>query len=223
MLDLYSLFIAFSIGILGGAHCIGMCGGIIGALTLSIDESQPQKRILIVMCYNVGRVLSYLVIAFIFYQLIGFLEAYFALQFMRYIAGILLIAMGLYLANWWRGLIYLEKGGAYLWRYIQPLSRSLLPVNSYKQAFFLGMIWGWLPCGLIYSALAYATAAESSVAAVLTMLAFALGTLPAVLATGLLAQQLTVLVNHSILRKVFAVTIILFGIWTLLTSSGHSH
>jgi len=213
-MDISSFFIAFSIGVLGGAHCIGMCGGIMGALTMAIDDAQYQRRFLMVVSYNLGRITSYLLIAGVFYALVSRIEDYFALSIMRTLSGFLLIAMGLYLANWWRGLVYIEKAGSYLWRYIQPLSRSLLPVTSFYQAFLLGILWGWLPCGLIYSALVYSSAAQSTAEAVMIMLAFALGTLPAVMASGLLAERLAALIKYAALRKTFAVCIIVFGIWT---------
>lgn len=222
MIDWPTLLVAFSIGILGGAHCIGMCGGIMGALTMAVSVERYRQKLLLIIAYNLGRIISYLFIAWVFYQLVSHVEDYFALQFMRYVAGCLLITMGLYLADWWRGLLYLEKWGAYLWRLIQPLSRSFLPVKSYHHAFFLGVIWGWLPCGLIYSALAYSTAADSSANAVLTMLAFAVGTLPALLSSGLLAERLLVLVKKTKIRQGFAVVIILFGIWTLYQVIAHS-
>lgn len=222
MIDIPALLAAFSIGILGGAHCVGMCGGIIGALTMSVSAEQYRQRFFLIVFYNLGRISSYLLIAWVFYQLIHSLQNYFALQFMRYVAGVLLIAMGLYLANWWRGLIYLEKAGSYLWRFIQPFSRSLLPVTSSSQAFLLGVIWGWLPCGLIYSALAYAVTANTSFNAVLIMLAFAVGTLPAVLASGLLAERLLMLVKKSVVRQSFALLIIVFGMWTLSQAIQHS-
>lgn len=226
IIDWGSFGVAFVIGLLGGAHCLGMCGGIIGSLTMAVAADQYRQRLAIIISYNVGRILSYLLIAWLFYQLIAQLQWYFSLQFMRYVAGFLLIAMGLYLANWWRGLVYLEKAGGYLWRYIQPLSRSLLPVKNIRQALALGFIWGWLPCGLIYSALAYATTADSGSGAVLIMLGFALGTLPAVLSTGLVAERLSALIQKKTLRQFFAVLIILFGAWTLyhtISHSGHHH
>ena len=222
MIDWPTLLAAFSIGILGGAHCIGMCGGIIGALTLSTSVDQYRQRLFIIVMYNLGRILSYLLIAWIFYHLVHAVENYFALQFMRYVAGALLIAMGLYLANWWRGLVYLEKAGSVLWRFIQPLSKGLLPVETLPKALLLGAVWGWLPCGLIYSALAYSMAADNGLQAVLTMLAFALGTLPAVMASGLLAERMMALVKTSWVRKSFAVFIILFGIWTLAQTMQHA-
>lgn len=222
MIDWPTLLAAFSIGILGGAHCIGMCGGIIGALTLSAQVDQYRQRMLLIASYNIGRIASYVFIAWIFYQFFHAIEQYFSLRFMRYVAGVLLVAMGLYLADWWRGLLYLEKAGSYVWRWIQPFSKKLLPVKTYSQALLLGVLWGWLPCGLIYSVLAYSSAADSALNAMLTMFAFALGTLPAVMASGLLAERLVALVKQSVVRKMFALLIIVFGVWTLWQTSHHA-
>jgi uncharacterized protein len=215
---------AFIMGLFSSAHCIGMCGGIIGALTLAGEKKSSHKRWLLVGLYNVGRIFSYIVIALLFYFLIDTLETYFAWAFMRVIAGLLLIAMGLYLANWWRGLVYLEKLGSYVWHFLQPLSRSLIPVKNYWQAFFLGTLWGWLPCGLIYSALVYAATSSSMFSAGMTMFAFALGTLPAVLAMGLLTETLRGWIKHKISTMVMAILMIVFGIWVLYGEfSGHHH
>lgn len=224
MIDPASLFIAFSIGILGGAHCIGMCGGIMGVLTMAVSAQQDNtiiRRWQLVLLYNLGRIVSYLIIATLFYTLIASVEQYFAWYFMRIVSGVLLVAMGLYLANWWRGLVYLEKVGSFFWRYLQPLSKKLLPVSSLKQALALGMLWGWLPCGLIYSALVYSATAPSVTGAILIMFAFALGTLPAVMATGLLAERLSALIQQNSIRQLFAVLIIGFGVWTLWFGIGH--
>lgn len=222
-MDWVSLIVAFSIGLLGATHCIGMCGGIMGALTMGISDTNYSRRLYFIALYNLGRIASYLLIAYVLYQFVDQVQGYFALQFMRIVAGCLLIAMGLYLASWWRGLVYLEKAGGYVWQYIQPLSRLLLPVNSPVKALFLGALWGWLPCGLIYSALAYAISADSSLQAVATMLAFALGTLPAVVASGLFAERLVQWVKNSKVRQGLSVLIILFGIWTLVTALQHHH
>jgi uncharacterized protein len=135
----------------------------------------------------------------------------------------LLIAMGLYLANWWRGLTYLENAGRYMWVYLQPLSKKLMPVNSLSKAMALGFVWGWLPCGLVYSALMFAMAQGETINSAIVMLAFGLGTLPAVLLSGVFAQTLNSWLQVKPLRWLFAVTIILFGIWTLVGAGMHSH
>lgn len=211
-------------GLLGGAHCIGMCGGIIGALTMAVDAGDTKRRCLLLVLYNLGRMSSYVFIALIFYLLVDSLESYFALNIMRYLAGLLLIAMGLYIADWWRGLVYLEKAGSLLWRKLQPLGKSLVPVKKNWQALLLGALWGWLPCGLIYSALVYSATASSSLEAGLIMLSFAVGTLPAVLLSGLFAERVMSFIKHKLTRSIMALLMIAFGLWTLANNhSAHHH
>lgn len=148
-----------------------------------------------------------------------------AASWLRWIAGLLLVAMGLYLADWWRGLTHLETAGRYLWAYIQPLGKRLMPVDSVPKATLLGLVWGWLPCGLVYSALAYAMAQGQAAHSGLVMLAFGAGTLPSVLATGLVAQQLGRWLRKPQVRWPLAVAIILFGCWTIWGGghTGHDH
>ena len=218
-----SILIGFSIGLMGGAHCLGMCGGVMGALTMAVNKDQRGQRMVIIAAYNIGRILSYVFIALLFYALIDRIENYFALYFMRVVAGILLIAMGLYLADWWRGLVYLEKAGAHLWRLLQPLSQQLVPVDKPGKAILLGMIWGWLPCGLIYSALAYSATANSAFGAAAIMFSFALGTLPAVVLGSVMMEALMGVLRHRGLRTVMALLLIVFGMLTLYAALGHSH
>jgi len=210
-------------GLVSSGHCIGMCGGIMGALTMAIPAEAAHKRWGILLAYNVGRIASY--------SLMGFLVGLFAQQLvnigggsvLRIVAGLLLISMGLYLANWWRGLTYLETLGRYLWVYIQPLGKHLLPVNTLSKALLLGALWGWLPCGLIYSALALAMTQTASLAAG-SMLAFGIGTLPAVLAAGVISQQLARVLQQRQIRIGLSLLIILYGLWTVYGGlGGHSH
>jgi hypothetical protein len=140
---------------------------------------------------------------------------------LRVLAGALLIAMGLYLADWWRGLTKLEALGRYLWVYLQPVSKRLMPVNSLPKALMLGAVWGWLPCGLVYAALAMAMTQPAPLLAGSAMLAFGLGTLPAVLAAGIATQTLTSVLQRRGVRWGLAVIIILFGCWTIWGAIGH--
>lgn len=218
-----ALTAAFLLGLFSSAHCVGMCGGIMGALSMAIPANARARRWLILLGYNLGRIFSY--------TLMGAIVGLFAQQitesggavWLRWLAGLLLIAMGLYLANWWRGLTYLETGGRYLWAYLQPLGKALMPVDSTAKALALGGIWGWLPCGLVYSALAYAMAQGDATGGGLVMLAFGLGTLPAVLATGFVAQQLGRLLQCRQIRWSFALVVILFGLWTIWGGGHGSH
>ena len=191
---------AFMIGLLGGMHCIGMCGGIMGALSFSVPPEQSARRWRILMSYNLGRVASYGLIGLVAGALSYQFSGGHGLSVLRVVAGLLLIAMGLYLANWWRGLTYLEKIGSLLWVRIQPLGKALMPVKNSGQALLLGGIWGWLPCGLVYTALAYATAQAHPVGAMGVMLAFGLGTLPMVLASGVFAERIKDLLQLNSLR-----------------------
>lgn len=223
IIDWSALTAAFLLGLFSSAHCVGMCGGIMGALSMAVPAHAKARRWFILLGYNLGRIFSYV--------LMGAIVGMFAAQitesggavWLRWLAGVLLIAMGLYLANWWRGLTYLESGGRYLWAYLQPLGKALMPVDSAAKALALGGIWGWLPCGLVYSALAYAMAQGDAMGGGLIMLAFGLGTLPAVLATGFVAQQLGRLLQRRQIRWSFALVVILFGFWTIWGGGHGSH
>jgi sulfite exporter TauE/SafE len=221
--DLASMSAAFLLGLFSSAHCLGMCGGIMGALSMAIPAQAQKKRWLILVAYNLARIVSYGFIALLLGRFAQELSVWGGQVILRWLAGLLLIAMGLYLANWWRGLIYLETAGRYLWVYLQPLSKQLMPVNSVLKAMALGFLWGWLPCGLVYSALMFAMAQGSAIDAAIVMLAFGLGTLPAVLLSGVFAQTLNSWLQVKQLRWLFAVIIIVFGVWTLMGTGMHSH
>ena len=223
MIEPAVVFPLFVMGLVSSAHCIGMCGGIMGALTMAIPQNAKASRWLILVAYNLGRIFSYTVM--------GAVAGLFARQFaalgggiiLRVLAGTLLIAMGLYLADWWRGLTKLETVGRYLWVYIQPVGKRLMPVTNVPKGFLLGALWGWLPCGLVYAALAMAMTQPSAIQAASGMLAFGLGTLPSVLAAGVAAQQLTRILQQRKLRMALAIIMIAFGLWTISGSLSHSH
>lgn len=216
MLELAPLLIsAMILGLLGGGHCIGMCGGLMGALTLAIPPEQRARRFRLLLAYNLGRILSYTA-AGLLIGLAGWAVASGpAAMVLRVIAALLLIAMGLYLAGWWSGLTRIEALGRGLWRHIQPVAGKLLPVSSLPRALLLGALWGWLPCGLVYSTLLWAASQGSASESALLMLAFGLGTWPVLLATGLAAERLTALLRKRGIRIAGGVLVILFGIWTL--------
>lgn len=216
MTDLIPLLTsALILGLLGGGHCLGMCGGLMGALTLAIPREQRNRRMRLLLAYNLGRILSYAT-AGLLIGLAGWAVANSpAATFMRVIAALLLITMGLYLAGWWSGLTRIEGLGRGLWRYIQPVANRLLPVSSTPRALLLGALWGWLPCGLVYSTLLWSASQGNAIDSMLLMLAFGLGTWPVLLATGIAAERTTALLRKRGVRMAGGVAVILFGIWTL--------
>jgi len=206
---------ALILGLLGSGHCLGMCGGLMGALTLAIPPEQRARRWRLLLAYNLGRVLSYAGAGL----LLGIAGVALAnspgAMLLRVIAALLLIAMGLYLAGWWSGLTRIEALGRGLWRHIQPQASRLLPVSSVPRAVLLGALWGWLPCGLVYSTLLWAASQGNAGYSAALMLAFGVGTWPLLLLTGLAAQQLNTLLRQRRVRVVSGVLIMLFGLWTL--------
>ena len=216
MLELAPLLVsALILGLLGGGHCLGMCGGLMGALTLAIPKEQRSRRFRLLLAYNLGRILSYAT-AGLLIGLAGWAVANSpAALFMRVLAGLLLIAMGLYLAGWWSGLTRIESLGRGLWRYIQPVANRLLPVSSLPRALLLGALWGWLPCGLVYSTLLWSASQGNALDSALLMLAFGLGTWPVLLATGLAAERVTALLRKRSVRMIGGLLVMLFGSWTL--------
>lgn len=209
------LLSALILGLLGGGHCLGMCGGLMGALTLAIPPEQRARRLRLLLAYNLGRILSYAA-AGLLIGLAGWAVASSpAAMLLRVLAGLLLIAMGLYLAGWWSGLTRIEAVGRHLWRHLQPIASRLMPVSSLPRALLLGAVWGWLPCGLVYSTLLWASSQGSPGESALLMLAFGLGTWPVLLATGMAAERLTALLRRRGVRVAGGLLVILFGIWTL--------
>lgn len=216
MADLAPLLIsALILGLLGGGHCLGMCGGLMGALTLAIPPEQRGRRLQLLLAYNLGRILSYATAGLLF-GLAGWAVASSpAAMLLRIVAGLLLISMGLYLGGWWSGLTRIEAMGRGLWRHIQPVASRLLPVSSLPRALLLGALWGWLPCGLVYSTLLWAASQGDALDSSLLMLAFGLGTWPVLLATGMAAERLTALLRRRGVRMAGGLLVVLFGLWTL--------
>ena len=209
------LISALILGLLGGGHCLGMCGGLMGALSLAIPPERRHQRLRLLVAYNVGRILSYTA-AGLLLGLAGWALASGPLAtLLRSIAGLLLIAMGLYLAGWWSGLTRIEVLGRGLWRRLQPITRRFMPITSLPRALLLGGLWGWLPCGLVYSTLLWAASQGDALRSAALMFAFGLGTLPVLLATGLAAERLAGLLRRRGVRVAGGLLVMLFGLWTL--------
>lgn len=134
------------------------------------------------------------------------------------LASLILIGIGFYLAGWFPGYAVIEKIGTGLWQRLEPLGRRLLPVKSPIQAGLFGIVWGWLPCGLVYGVASWAVTSGSAVNGALVMLAFGLGTLPGVVSAGLATGWIVRFTRQARVRKIMGILLILMALITLLVA-----
>ncbi len=227
----FSLFSAFLVGLLGGVHCVGMCGGIVGAVSMAMkmpqtpdDSTKLPSQILLMLAYNSGRIFSYTLAGAVMgglgLMLASFLPVQLAQQLLLVIAGVFMILLGFYLTGWWTVIALIEKPGVRLWKKIEPLGRGLLPVKTLKQSLLLGALWGWLPCGLVYSVLIWSVSSGSALYGALVMLAFGLGTLPNLLAMGVLSSRFAGFMHKRAVRVFSGVVVIGLGLFNFLAVAG---
>jgi len=229
------IFSAFLIGLVGSGHCIVMCGGITTMLTsalptankysqqIPINEQQispKANKTVLVFCYNLGRIASYSFIG----ALVGFTGSIAAknigipLAGMRMFSAIFIILLGLYLGQWLMWLNRIEALGKKLWQTISPLAKKAIPVDSPTKALTLGAVWGWLPCGLVYSTLTWALASGDAVTGASIMFFFGLGTLPALLTLSIGFNSIKNNLVKPKFRKTMALILIPLGIYSFLVA-----
>ncbi len=222
-MDDYSLVGALLVGLMGAGHCIGMCGGLVGALSANLPKQQSGNALVnqlgYLLSYNSGRVLSYSLAG----ALVGASTSALGLLFdadlyllvLRLFAGVMMIITGLYIAQIWSGIVQIERLGKSLWRFISPIANRFIPIKNKTHAFIAGGLWGWLPCGLVYSMLTWSVAAGNALDGALIMLAFGVGTLPALVSAGIAASTFSRWVQKKAVRIISGVALIGFGIQTL--------
>lgn len=208
---------AFLIGLLGAGHCMGMCGGI--ASLMNLGQVSTKRQWLNPLFYNIGRLSSYALIGAIIGGSISTISSYSGinspLNWLRLLSAVFMLLLALYIGQWWNGLIWIEKLGQSLWKHIAPFGQKLLPIKRPIYAIPFGFIWGWLPCGLVYSMLTWAAAAGNSINGALIMLAFGLGTLPLMLAVGVSATQFNQLVKSLLFRRLGAFILLAYALFQL--------
>ncbi len=218
---------AWLVGLLGGVHCLTMCGGLVGSLTVGLAPDirrDPWRMLPYQFTANLARVIGYGLAGALFGGLGALLLQVDSLQIAQRalytFAGIMMILLGLYLGGWWRLLAATERLGLILWRRLQPLTRRLLPIRTLGQAAAIGFIWAWIPCGLVYSVLITAIATGSPLDGAGVMLAFGLGTLPNLLGIGLLAGAAARIAERDWVRRIAGLLIIGFGLHALWRLTG---
>ena len=212
MIEPLSLLTALLLGLFGSSHCLVMCGGIAAAIG-SRSQHQP---LLTALAFNGGRITSYVVAGLIVSVLGLWLQQLNDLLtlVLRTLAAVMLMLMGLYIARWASWLTRIEQLGQHLWRLLQPATKPLLAQQSVSSRFRLGLLWGWLPCGLVYSTLSWVAANGDPLKGALAMACFGLGTLPALFASGLAASSPNRLLNHNVSRRIAGLLLISYGLWT---------
>lgn len=238
MVSIANLLPLFLVGLLGSVHCVGMCGGIVGAMSRPPVPRRPFAVGAIaagvvrlqfapsiptaidtahrVAAYNAGRIGSYMVAGAISGGLFGGLQTLTGLMPIQnaayWVANGMLIVLGLYLMGAWSGLARLETIGQWLWRFLRPLVGRFLPIDSATKAFIVGGVWGWVPCGMVYSVLLTAALSGSAVNGAAMMLAFGLGTLPMLLSLGMAGAALQKWLQKRVVRIVAGMLVLTFGL-----------
>lgn len=222
-----TLLAALTAGLLGSGHCLGMCGGIAGALGASANSAaaSPVAAAGYTLVFNLGRVLGYTLIGAAAGWLggglisMGELPAWSAVA--RGLTGLLMVMIGLQIAFRWSLLRFVEQSGAIFWARLAPVARRLLPARTPAHAMLLGVLWGWLPCGLVYSVLLMALLAGDAARSAALMAVFGLGTLPAMTLTGLAGARLKLSLQRPGLRFVAGLLLVGLGLWTGLGPMRH--
>ena len=216
MIELWPIVSAALVtGLLGSAHCLGMCGGISGLFAVNASITSIKQQLPRAITYNAGRIATYAILGIVVAMLgkgaVGSIPDLAAP--VRLASGLLIILVGLQVAFGWRLLSFVENVGARLWRRVAPAAKGLVPVENLLQALGLGLIWGLLPCGLVYSVLLLAATTTEPSSGALVMIAFGLGTMPAMVATGISASKLAQFMSRR--RMGAGLLIILMGIATI--------
>ncbi len=213
---------AFTLGLFGAVHCWGMCGGIITALALNLPEQVRNNRALTslyVLAYNLGRISSYtlagVMVGASSRLIFSYIDPATAHVILVSCSALILTLLGLYIAGWFPQLNRVERLGTGLWKILQPLGKRLIPVKSPAHAYVFGLIWGWLPCGLVYSALIFALSAGSTADAAAYMFLYGLGTLPAVMGAGIFTGFSAGFLRQPVTRRILGIVLIGFASWNV--------
>lgn len=231
-LDPGVLITAFLAGLLGSGHCFGMCGGIAGSLGAISGIGRNASLARPALQFNAGRLLSYAILGAIAGGIVGVAGEMMALKslgrWFRIATALMVALIGARFVFDWRGLDLIERGGAGLWKRIVPFASRISQRHDWVGRVGLGLCWGLLPCGLVYTVLMTAASTGNSAAGALTMAAFGLGTLPSMLGLALAAPALASFLSDRTVRRVVGFSLLVLAVWMLATvlaghSTGHSH
>ncbi len=223
-----SLSAAFVAGAAGSVHCLAMCGGLAAALGMR-SPSSPSKALRDAWLYHCGRLGGYGLAGALFALLGATLLATVNLPLLATVArtgaGALLVLAALKILLGWNLLTFIEHAGARYWKALQPIARRALQTSGVTRSLIVGLLWGWLPCGLVYSMLMFAALSGDSAHGAGIMVAFGLGTMPTMLTSSAFAARLGTWVRQRGIRQLGGALLLLFGCWTVWSAlpSPHHH
>lgn len=224
----WALFLAaFSMGLFGSPHCLGMCGGIVTAFGLSMQHVSDSKKNGLILTYHLGRLISYALLGLIASVVgVAIFQSIMSNSAPRIVLGAVLVLIGLAML----GLPLfnqLEKFGMRFWQSLAPLRKKVFPIDSFGKALFAGLLWGFLPCGLVYGALMMAIAGNNIATGAALMFVFGLGTMPMLIATQKTVGMLQSSIKHFRLRQINGVIMMLSGLAVIfipmMMHHNHSH
>ena len=220
VLDMSALLTAFFVGLLGSGHCFGMCGGIaagLGSLTVNQgSEGQVKHRFMSAFLFNLGRILSYAILGIIAATILAGVGKVLNVpqwsMVLRFMTALMIFLIGVQFLFNWQTLAGIEKIGARVWKHVLPIAvkASSLPGGSGR--LLLGLCWGLLPCGLVYSVILTASASGSAISGATVMFAFGLGTIPSMLGMSLAAPALAAMLSDQWTRKLMGAALILLAV-----------
>lgn len=219
---------AFFAGLLGVGHCFGMCGAIAGGFGAM---SAGRGAVSAALAFNGARILGYAILGGVAATVLGLTGEVLALpqwgRWLRWTTAVLIALVGLQFLFNLGFLAVIERGGARIWRRLSPVVQSLAGAQNGGGRFALGLTWGLLPCGLVYTMLLTAASTGKFLEGALVMLAFGAGTLPALLGMTLWAPALASLLQDRLFRRLMGVALIVLAIWSVLVlgdpNTAHSH
>jgi uncharacterized protein len=209
-----------------------MCGSLAGAFGMRARavSANPSGAFGNALSYHFGRLSGYTVAGAICGLLGATLQAVLDVarigSWLRIASGVLLLLIALRMLSPWNPLRWLETLGAKFWRGLQPLTQKTGALNGRAQAVALGFLWGWLPCGLVYSMLLFAALSGNALHGGAILLAFGLGTVPAMLTSTVLASQVQRLLRNRWPRFASGILLFLLGawmVWISLPAAEHMH
>jgi Uncharacterized conserved protein len=220
MIQLSPLFAVMIAGFLSSWHCFAMCGGIVGVLSQGAEKQSKSERIIKWLLYNGGRITTYSIAGFIAGLIGNKALSVFSLSHAQtigaYLSGAFIIALGLYLGKWWQGLVQIERFGMNFWQWLNPIKQRFFKSTNGFGLYVKGLIWGWLPCGLVYSMLIWSLTTGNPYQGSLMMFAFGLSTLPAIFLMAYLNQSFFQSKLSLIIKRIVSIILIIFGCAVIL-------